>query len=291
MDQTPADGETVSSEATAVLVSEKLADFVPVGVTKIITAQPRSAYIQIATSFLEQRTIGNAYKDLGAASVAETAEVHNTAIVSDGVEIGENTRIGPNVVLGPGVRIGRDCVIGPGVVIESALIGNSVRVKANSVLGGSGFGLVPTGNGLTPMPHYGRVIIQDMVSLGSCVCVDRGAFDDTIVGEGTHIDNHVQIGHNVQIGRHCVIAAFGGLSGSVIIEDGVQMGGRVGIADHVRIGCGARLAADSAIMRDIPAGETWGGSPAKPFRQWMKESAWLTRAVKTRVKNIGGKDE
>ena len=219
------------------------------------------------------------------AKVGSGTTVMHEAIVNCSAEIGENSRIGVNAIIGPGVRIGRDCEIGPGAVVEAALIGNGVRLKANSVIGGTGFGLIPTNTGILSAPHFGRVILQDKVSLGSCVCVDRGMFDDTVIGEGSQIDNHVHIGHNVQIGRNCVIAAFGGLSGSVVIEDGVQMGGRVGIADHVRIGQGARLAADAAIMRDIPANETWGGSPAKPFRQWMKETAWLSKAVKTRTRS------
>lgn len=283
LDQPPSEGSTLSSTASVCLVNQKLLGLLPDEVIKIVVDRPRASFIQAAGYLLEQRETGVSYPELGPAQIAEGAVVHSSAVISDGVEIGEGSHIAMNVVIGPGVRIGRNCRIGPGVVIEAALVGNGVKIKANSVLGGTGFGLIPTPSGLSQVPHFGRVIIQDNVGLGSCVCVDRGAFNDTVVGEGTYVDNHVHIGHNTQIGRNCVIAAFGGLSGSVVVGDGVQMGGRVGIADHVTVGAGCKLAADSAIMRDVPAGETWGGSPAKPLRQWMKETAWLSRTVKART--------
>ena len=289
LDQVPTDSP-LSSAATACLVSENLAHHLPDTVIKIIVDRPRAAFIQAANALLEQREPGVSYNDLGPPQIADTAKVHASVVISDGVEVGEGSQIGMNAVIGPGVRIGRNCKIGPGVVIEASLIGNGVKIKANSVLGGTGFGLIPTPNGLTQIPHFGRVVVQDNVGLGSCVCIDRGAFTDTVIGEGSFIDNHVHIGHNTQIGRHCVIAAFGGLSGSVFVGDGVQMGGRVGISDHVKVGAGAKLGADSAVMRDVPAGETWGGSPARPFRQFMKETAWLTKSVKSRSKKTENKD-
>ena len=286
LDQSLPDGIELSSSATACLVTEKLIDQVPEGVSKIVVERPRLAFADATKYFLSRRSLTDDCDDLGQSNIHEAAIVAPGAIISAGVEIGEGSVVSHGAVIGPGVRVGRNCQIGPGVVLEAALVGNDVRIKANSVIGGDGFCLMPGTNGLRPVPHFGRVIIQDNVGLGSCVTVDRGALSDTVIGEGSQIDNHVHIGHNVQIGRHCVIAAFGGLSGSVVVEDGVQMGGRVGIADHVRIGARARLAADAAIMRDIPAGETWGGSPARPLRQWMKETAWLAKSVKARSKTL-----
>jgi UDP-3-O-[3-hydroxymyristoyl] glucosamine N-acyltransferase len=126
------------------------------------------------------------------------------------------------------------------------------------------------------------VILQDGVTVGACSCIDRGAWDDTVVGENTKIDNLVQIAHNVRIGRNCVLAAQVGIAGSVVIGDGVQFGGKVGIGDHLTIGDRVRMAAGALAMKDIPAGETWCGIPAKPIRQFLREVAWLARKAETR---------
>ncbi len=131
--------------------------------------------------------------------------------------------------------------------------------------------------GAEDAPQYGRVILQDHVTVGANSCIDRGAFDDTIIGEHTKIDNLCQIAHNVVTGRSVLMASFAGISGSVTIGDGTMLGGRVGIADHVKIGEGAQIAASAGVFREIPSGETWGGTPAKPIRQWMKEVAWLQK--------------
>jgi UDP-3-O-[3-hydroxymyristoyl] glucosamine N-acyltransferase len=129
------------------------------------------------------------------------------------------------------------------------------------------------------VPQLGRVIIQDNVGIGPQTCVDRGAYDDTVIGENTKIDNLVQIAHNVVIGRNCVITGHCGLSGSAVLGDGVIMGGRAGLADHVTIGAGARIAASAGVMRDVPAGESWCGIPAVPVRQFFREVAWLQKSA------------
>ena len=136
----------------------------------------------------------------------------------------------------------------------------------------------PRGHG--KVPQVGRVIIQDGVEIGANTTIDRGAIRDTVIGEGTKIDNLVQIAHNVEIGRHCVLAAYTGISGSCTIGDYVMMGGRVGITDNVTIGAGAMIAAGSGVMSNIPAGEKWGGAPAQPAREWLKANAALRRLAR-----------
>lgn len=275
---------SVSPAASACFLKEEAASFLPKGVNALVCEHPRRSFFEAADSFLSVRKIEFPHTDLGSARISPTAVIGANTVISDGVEIGDDCVIGANVVIGPGVRIGRRTRILSGVVIENALIGNDVLIKANTVIGGSGFGVIPTPEGLGLSPHYGRVVIQDFVSIGSSCCIDRGVFGDTIIGERSHLDNLIQIGHNVEIGRNCVLAAFCGISGSVKIGDWVRMGGRVGIADHVQIGENVSLAANSALMRSVPAGETWGGAPAKPLSLWLREVSWLTKNAGTNKK-------
>jgi UDP-3-O-[3-hydroxymyristoyl] glucosamine N-acyltransferase len=213
---------------------------------------------------------------------AEGATLHPTAQIEDGVVIdpgavigpraciGFGTVIGANAVIGPGVQIGRDCSIGPGASIVHALIGDHVIVHAGCHIGHDGFRYHPGGGGHVKVPQIGRVIIQDHVEIGAGAAIDRGGMGDTVIGEGSKIDNLVQIAHNCSIGRHCIIAAQCGISGSVTLEDFVMFGGQVGIADHVTIGEGARVAAKSGVMSNIPAGTTWMGYPAMPGSAYMR---------------------
>jgi UDP-3-O-[3-hydroxymyristoyl] glucosamine N-acyltransferase len=157
------------------------------------------------------------------------------------------------------------------------LLGDHVTLLAGARIGETGFGVMPGPQGLEDAPHFGRVILQDRVTVGANACIDRGVFADTIIGERTKIDNLCQIAHNVVLGRSVIVAAFGGISGSVKVGDGSMLGGRVGIADHVTVGEGVSLAASAGLFRDVAPGETWGGTPAKPIRQWMREVAWLNK--------------
>jgi UDP-3-O-[3-hydroxymyristoyl] glucosamine N-acyltransferase len=203
-------------------------------------------------------------------------------VIGAGAQIGRGTRVGANSVIGPGVSIGRDCEISPNVTIGFAVIGDRVRILAGAAIGESGFGATVGPGGLIDIPQLGRVILQDGVGVGANSCVDRGAFDDTVLGENTKIDNQVQIAHNVRVGRNCVMAAHTGISGSVTIGDGAQLGGRAGVADHITIGAGARIGAAAGVLKDIPAGETWGGFPARPVRQWIRENVWLAKQANRR---------
>jgi len=200
-------------------------------------------------------------------------------VIGPGAHVGRGTRIGANTVIGPGVAIGRDCRIGSNVSISFALIGDRVMIYSNTAIGEAGFGATLGPKGIIDIPQLGRVLIQDGVTLGANVAVDRGAYDDTTIGENTKIDNLVHIGHNVRIGRNCVLAAFVGISGSVTIGDGARFGGRAGIADHVTIGDGAQIGGAAGVLKDIPAGEIWSGYPAQPLRKWLREVNWLSKAA------------
>jgi UDP-3-O-[3-hydroxymyristoyl] glucosamine N-acyltransferase len=276
-----------ATKASACFVGEKEASLLPAGCAALISRAPKAAWAIAAETLHQPRRFdAKAPAVHPDARLEDDVSVGQGAVIGAGAEIGAGTEIGPCAVIGPGVAIGRGSRIGAGAVVQFALIGDRVKIAAAVVIGEAGFGVAVGPRGLIDIPQLGRVIIQDGVSIGAHTCVDRGAFDDTVIGENTKIDNLVQIAHNVVIGRNCVIAGHCGLSGSSVLGDGVQLGGRVGLADHVQVGDGARLAAASGVMHDVPAGETWAGVPARSGRQFFREVAWLTKAASR--KDSGG---
>lgn len=269
------------ARAGACFLPPGLEGFAPDGCAVLTIANPQGAYALAAQRLHRPRTDSAAFIAPDA-SLEEDVFLAPGVVVGAGAQIGRGTRVGANTVIGPGVAIGRDCDIAPNVTIGFALIGDRVKILAGARIGEPGFGATAGPKGLIDIPQLGRVIIQDGVSIGANSTIDRGAFDDTVIGENTKIDNLVQVAHNVRVGRNCVMAAHTGISGSVTIGDGAQFGGRAGVADHVTIGTGARVGAAAGVMKDIPAGETWGGMPARPIRHWLKETAWLARMASRR---------
>lgn len=269
----------VNADISALVVNEASIPNVPDGMAHLVSPQPRHVHSTAALAMFRPRHLDWAGDDRISpdATIHANARIAPGAVIGPGAAIGDGTRIGANAVIGPGVQIGRNCSIGAGASVFCALIGDHVTLLAGARLGEAGFGVMPAPGGVEDAPHFGRVIVQDHVTIGANSCVDRGVFDDTIIGERTKIDNLCQIAHNVVLGRSVLVAAFGGISGSVRVGDGCMLGGRVGIADHVRLGEGVSLAASSGLFRDVAPGETWGGTPAKPVRQWMREVAWLQK--------------
>lgn len=274
--------------AGIVLATPEAAAAVPAGPTVIETPKARQAFAMAASKLASLRMLEPGQNAIHlSARIDKTAVLEPGVVVGAGAAIGPQVRIGANTVIGPGVQIGARTIIGANASIRCALIGDGVRIFPGAVIGETGFGLAAGAGGAALTPHFGRVIMQNGVSLGASSCIDRGLLEDTVIGEGTHIDNLCHIGHNCRIGSHVVMAAFAGISGSSTVEDGVQFGGRVGLKDHVHVGQGARIAAGAAVLSDVPAGETWAGYPSKPIRTWMRELAWLARAAQKR----SGKDE
>jgi UDP-3-O-[3-hydroxymyristoyl] glucosamine N-acyltransferase len=278
--------------AGACLVGARFEHEVPDHIAALRVGHPYRAFILVAqTLFPEAMRPSSLFSGN---NIAANAAIHPAARLESGVtvepgavigpqaEIGAGTIIGPTAVVGPHVRIGRDGVIGAGTTVTHALIGDRVVIHPGCRIGQDGFGYQMSARGHGKVPQLGRVIIQDDVEIGSNSTVDRGGLRDTVIGEGTKIDNLVQIGHNVSIGRHCVIVAQSGLSGSVTLEDWVMLGGQVGIADHLTIGEGAQIGASSGVMHDVPAGARWIGTPAKPAREQFREFAAVTRLARQR---------
>jgi UDP-3-O-[3-hydroxymyristoyl] glucosamine N-acyltransferase len=267
-----------ATAAGACFVGEKDKARLPAACVALVTQAPQTAWAITAGRLHRAKRLdpADAPRHPGA-MLEDNVEVGHGVVIGAGAQIGAGTQLGPHAVIGPGVAIGRGCRIGAGAAIGCALIGDGVVIGPGAVIGEAGFGVTVGPRGLMEIPQLGRVIIQDNVGIGPQTCVDRGAFDDTVIGENTKIDNLVQIAHNVVIGRNCVIAGHCGLSGSAVVGDGVQMGGRVGLADHVKVGDGAQLAAASGHMHDVPAGERWAGIPARPALQFFREVTWLTR--------------
>jgi len=248
-----------------------------------VAASPRLAFARLAAWLYRPRMLTaelTADAKTGAAALDRGVRIHETAVIAEDAEIGAGARIGPFAVIGPGVVIGAGAVVEAGAVLTHALVGANVVILSGARIGQAGFGFEPGPEGLERVPQLGRVVIGDNVEIGANTTIDRGALGDTVIGEGCKIDNLVQIGHNVRMGRRCVLAAQTGISGSCIIGDDVFMGGQVGLADHLTVGDGAQIAAGAGLMRDAPAGEKWGGRPARPARDWLKETALLAKIAK-----------
>jgi len=284
--------DLTESKAGACFVPAKFGDRVPPGCAALVTSEPQVAYAKTAEWFYPPHRMAG-----------EDPLIHPSALLEDGVglapsvviganaRIGRGTTIGPNTVIGPGVEIGRDCRIGSNVSVTFALVGDRVRLLSGAVIGEAGFGMAGGSGGIVDIPQLGRVIVQDNVTVGANSCIDRGAYDDTVIGESTKIDNLVQIGHSVRLGRGCLLASQVGISGSTVVGDGVRFGGQAGIADHLNIGNGATLLARAGLMNDVPAGEAWGGTPAVPRRQWLRQSIWLARVSENKKKGEGDTKE
>jgi UDP-3-O-[3-hydroxymyristoyl] glucosamine N-acyltransferase len=214
---------------------------------------------------------------------------HPTAVVDPSARLAADVALGPYCVVGPGARIGEGCRLGPHVVVEAdavlgercllhaaaqvrerCVLGDEVILHGGAVVGSDGFGYHPGREGLVKIPQIGIVVLGDRVEIGANTCVDRATTGATRIGDGTKLDNMVQIAHNVDVGRHCAISAQCGISGSCRLGDGVTLGGQVGMADHLSLGDGVKVAAKSGITRDIPAGQSIFGYPAIEFRKGFK---------------------
>jgi UDP-3-O-[3-hydroxymyristoyl] glucosamine N-acyltransferase len=200
------------------------------------------------------------------ARIAASAEIGPLCVIEADAQVGAGVCLQAAVFVGRGSTIGEGCRLMPGVRLYAGCeLGRRVRVHANAVLGSDGFGYEFIDGRHEKIPQIGRVVIGDDVEIGAGTTIDRARFGTTIVGEGTKIDNLVQLGHNVVVGRHCILCAQVGISGSTTLEDYVVLAGQVGVGGHIMIGKGAKAGGGAAVAADVPAGTYVNGYPAIPF--------------------------
>ena len=225
--------------------------------------------------------------------LGEGVAVSAQCVIGDGAKLGRDAQLHPLVCVGRNVRIGDETVIFPNVTLHDGVqIGARVVIKAGAVVGGSGFGYAQEGERHVPLRHAGTVIVEDDVHLGANVTIDRATFGATVIGQGTRIDNLVQVAHNVKIGRNCVLAGQVGISGSVALGDGVMMAGQSGVADHVAVGSRVIAGARAAVTQNVPDGTTVYGTPARPKAEQLRIEAAtgrlpeLVRTVRDLVRRV-----
>ncbi|OYW14065.1 MAG: UDP-3-O-(3-hydroxymyristoyl)glucosamine N-acyltransferase [Rhodospirillales bacterium 12-54-5] len=272
------------SSAGACFVRAKFAAEAPAGMITLITEEPYRCYALVAQKFYPAaRPVAGIHSTAAidpTAKIGDGATIEAGAVIHANVVIGSRSSVGANSVIHAGVTIGDDSHIGALTSISHTLIGDRVLIHRGVHIGQDGFGFALGRDGHIKVPQLGRVVIENDVEIGSGTTIDRGTGPDTLIGEGTKIDNLVQIGHNVHIGRRAVIVAQCGISGSTRIGDGAVLAGQAGLAGHIKIGAGAKIAAKSGVMGDIPNGASYGGYPAVPVNDWHRQTIAIHRLIK-----------
>ncbi len=271
-----------ATTAGLVIVSAQLRDAVPATSIAIVDERPHELFADILDALYPASTRGGVGGIAGATAapfLEEGVTLGPNVVLGEGVEIGRGTVIGANTVIGAGVAIGRNCTIGANVTIDCAYLGGNVVIHPGARIGTEGFGWLDHARSNRKIPQLGRVIVQDDVEIGANATIDRGALGDTVIGEGTKIDNLVQIGHNCRIGRYCLIAAQSGLSGSTVLEDGVLMAGGTGTGGHLTIGAGSVVYGRAGVSKSWPAGSKLFGAPARDIKEYWRETAMLKRMM------------
>jgi len=275
------------TKAGAVIVHPDLIDLAPEGCRLLLSKSPYKSYALAAQAiYPEARPVS---KISDKASIHPTAQIGRDVVIGDFAIVEENVVIGDGcwieafAYIGRGVVLGNHCRIGIHASVTHAVIGQHTRLYTGVRVGQDGFGFAIDPVGFVKVPQLGRVIMGDYIEVGANTTIDRGATGDTVIGSGTWIDNLVQIGHNVKVGKGCIIIAQVGIAGSAELEDYVVLAGQVGVAGHITIGSMARIGAQSGVNKNIPAGEEWVGCPAMPLKKFVRQNVTLAKlAQKTK---------
>ena len=271
-------------KAKACITTEELARFIPEGVIVLTCANPKLSFIKLVSSFYAENKpapqISPNATISSSAKIGKNCSIAAGVVIEDDVVIGDNCVIEPNAVIAHGCKIGNNCRIGNNASIAYCLMGNDCYIYTGARIGQDGFGFSVVNGQHKRIPQIGRVIIGNDVEIGANTCVDRGALDDTIIGDGCRVDNLVQIAHNDKIGKCCILVSQTGIAGSCTFGDYVVCGGQTGFADHLNVGSGAQVGAQSGVMRDIEPGAIVMGTPTVPFKDFMRQVAFLQKNSK-----------
>lgn len=273
-----------ASKAGACFVHPKHIKYAPESTILLVTNEPYNCFALVAQKFYPSvrfsgKVSPSAHID-SSAVIGKDCTIEPGSVIGTKAEIGDHSYIGSGAVIHSGVVIGKSSSIGANSTLSHCMVGDNVIIHRGVNIGQDGFGFALGAKGHLKVPQLGRVIVENDVEIGSGTCIDRGSGPDTIIGEGTKIDNLVQIGHNVIIGKYSVIVSQVGISGSTQIGSGVMIGGQAGIAGHLKIGNNVKLAARSGVMTDIPDGAAYGGTPAVPVRDWHRQTVAISRIAK-----------
>lgn len=270
-----------STKAGACIISPKMVEFAPKGCQLLISKNPYKSYALVAQAFypaaMPPAKISDRADIHPSAKIGEGCVIESGAVIGEGVILGKGCWIEPNAVISQNVEIGDGSRVGANASISHAIIGAGTRLYPGVRIGQDGFGFAIDPAGHVKVPQLGIVRIGDHVEIGANSCIDRGAGPDTIIGDGTWIDNCVQIGHNVKIGKGCVIIAQAGVAGSTTLEDYAVLAAQAGVAGHLTIGMGAQIAGQTGVMQNVPAGAKMMGYPAMPIKQFMRQVATLKK--------------
>ena len=263
------------SSAGACIMAPEYVDYAPKHMHLLLHKNPYKAYALITQAFYPGEPIQHFIAPTAyispSASIGEQCQIEHGAYIGHEVTIGARCKIGVNTFIGDGVVLGDDCLIENNVSICNTVMGHKVLVYPGARIGQDGFGFASDAAGHYKIPHLGGVVIGNDVEIGANTCIDRGSLGNTVIGDCCRLDNLVQIGHNVKVGKGSVIVAQVGIAGSTELDEFVTLAGQVGVIGHLKIGKNATILVGSMVLQDVDAGARVGGFPAMPDRHWLKQ--------------------